>query len=319
MKYWGLVIFCISIWSCKKENISNENILDLSINNNINLQKIHFVNSQEGYIAGGITFDKSIILKTLDGGTTWHEETIINNQNKIIYNVKDYFGKIYAMGLDGKTYIKYPHDSEYFHINQNIYWERMYDFHFFNKNLGVVVSGQNWYFGRFYTIDSVGNILTRDTFEFELNALINIPNQHLLVSGYGAIMYSIDTGKSWHHTNASGDHFIKMHYKDPYVWAIGKYGTIVKSSDYGKTWNKIRNGSNPIYGREIYNALYFKNEKEGMIVGNNGLIKYTTDGGKRWKTLKKITNQNLNDIYLYDHYVLIIGDQGTILRIKTAF
>ncbi|MGI9036487.1 MAG: WD40/YVTN/BNR-like repeat-containing protein, partial [Pyrinomonadaceae bacterium] len=47
-------------------------------------------------------------------------------------------------------------------------------------------------------------------------------------------------------------------------------------------------------------SIYFADEKEGWIVGSNGTILTTADGGESWKLSKKFTEDNLRDVYFSD-------------------
>ncbi len=309
---------CLS-FGCKKETLSSEAVMEIYTGRDVQLKKIHFSSPQIGYVVGGTMFEEGAIFKTTDGGNSWDAMPIVDDPQKIIFNIQQYGDKIYATGLDGKTYINYPHRQEVWFYYQNIWWERIYDLHFFSKNEGIGISGQNWYNGRLYRIDSLGNVLERDTFEFELNDLLEIPNRHLLVCGYGAIKWSTDEGRTWGHTNASGDHFKKMHAIGNTVWCIGRYGTLVKSYDGGLNWEKLRNGNVPTRRQIFLNGLYFRNAQEGMLVGDKGLVRYTTDGGKNWKELKKFTELHLNDVYLTNEYAFIVADGGRIYKIDANF
>jgi photosystem II stability/assembly factor-like uncharacterized protein len=61
------------------------------------------------------------------------------------------------------------------------------------------------------------------------------------------------------------------------------------------------------------NAVYFEDSKRGWIVGDNGLISRTEDGGDSWITQKTLTKDAINDVYFRDN------DNGYFLAGGTIF
>ncbi len=63
-----------------------------------------------------------------------------------------------------------------------------------------------------------------------------------------------------------------------------------------------------------YNDIFFLNDQEGWVVGNNGLIGYTVNGGDTWT---QQTNPDSNSLYgvffLTQNIGWAVGSQGTIL------
>lgn len=47
-------------------------------------------------------------------------------------------------------------------------------------------------------------------------------------------------------------------------------------------------------------SIFFVNEKNGWIVGSNGVILKTANGGESWQSSKKITEDNIRDVYFSD-------------------
>jgi photosystem II stability/assembly factor-like uncharacterized protein len=92
--------------------------------------------------------------------------------------------------------------------------------------------------------------------------------------------------------------------------AVG-YGLVLRSTDAGKTWkahDDLRN--------DFFQSVCFPSEKVGFIVGQNGGILKTTDGGASWLYLKKsknIGNPRFRAVFFTD--ILrgwICGEAGTL-------
>ena len=64
------------------------------------------------------------------------------------------------------------------------------------------------------------------------------------------------------------------------VMAVGKHGHVIQSHDCGRNWQQIT-----VPTRTALTSIYFLNDKTGWIVGHDGIIMKTTDGGNQWVIL----------------------------------
>lgn len=107
---------------------------------------------------------------------------------------------------------------------------------------------------------------------------------------------------------------------DPDLWATGfppKYGVksihfvnqttgwaiatsslersmvILKTTDKGDSWHTVVTKSPNLFG----SSVFFVNEAKGWVVGDNGTIKYTENGGCSWSAQISNTNANLADVF----------------------
>lgn len=63
-----------------------------------------------------------------------------------------------------------------------------------------------------------------------------------------------------------------------HVWVCGSNGRLYKTTNNGNNWASSTNG---LSGNTLYD-VFFKNQNEGMTVGNDGVFYYTSDGGANW-------------------------------------
>lgn len=64
-----------------------------------------------------------------------------------------------------------------------------------------------------------------------------------------------------------------------------------------------------------FNSLFFLNENEGFIAGDNGIIYNTNDGGETWTQQTTPTTEDLNSIYFIDELTgFAVGDNTSFLK-----
>ncbi|MBR9979270.1 MAG: choice-of-anchor D domain-containing protein, partial [Bacteroidetes bacterium] len=100
-----------------------------------------------------------------------------------------------------------------------------------------------------------------------------------------------------------------------YAWVCGSNGRLYKTTNNGNTWAEARNG---IIGTNTLYDIYFKNQNEGMAVGNNATMYYTSDGGANWvqQTLPATvsTSTALYGIHSAGSNWYVSGNANTIIR-----
>lgn len=70
-----------------------------------------------------------------------------------------------------------------------------------------------------------------------------------------------------------------------------------------------------ITGHDFYSCFFFPGTDDGWLVGANGLVLRTTDGGTSWVIENVRTDEDLVDIFFYDAaHGWIVGANGTALR-----
>ena len=105
------------------------------------------------------------------------------------------------------------------------------------------------------------------------------------------------------------------------VWAVGESGYIIYSDDSGKNWTEINSQTS-----SSLNSVFVIKDGESpqvyriIIVGDNGLIKYSTIDlnlditNPSWNSVSSVTSNNLNEVkFISNGYGLIVGDGGVIL------
>jgi hypothetical protein len=136
-------------------------------------------------------------------------------------------------------------------------------------------------------------------------------------SSSGGFVFSKNRGKTWPY-GWGGPGIIEMtdffFLNEDTIFGISKGGAFVKTTDGGTNWNDF---SEPPISNSF--GVYFKNFKEGYVVGNNlqneGIILKTADMGETWTTFNTGIKCSLKNIALIDDSIAIVtGSDGVLLR-----
>lgn len=111
------------------------------------------------------------------------------------------------------------------------------------------------------------------------------------------------------------DRFYGMAAMDGVLWAVGADGKIVRSLDAGLHWD-VQNVPVATHFQDI--AAWDKNQ--AVVVGNDGVVLFTDDGGKQWKLADAPKNDVVNkllDVKVYAQgEAWAVGSFGTLLVSK---
>ena len=234
------------------------------------LYAISFVNEKIGYLSGGgITFPGAgIILKTENGGVTWDTVYITN----------------YPMG------------------------DNFYDIDFVNPQVGWAVGGvvAGWGYIIIKTTDG-GETWIDQTPSINYWAFYGCDfvseNEGWIASignnNYEANLYTKDGGSNWESQTFPDS--------TPYVYSIcfiddntGWCGhrEIYHTTDKGNIWTKQ---SHPIISEVFFTSIFFVDNNLGWVVGTDGIILKTTNGGVSFVEEKEI-NETPTDYSLSNNY-----------------
>ena len=108
---------------------------------------------------------------------------------------------------------------------------------------------------------------------------------------------TIESRKSLKQLVTFRDKFYDAAVSDDQAWIVGYYGTILHLRIKKKTffWERQKSSTIlPLFG------VSFADEHHGLIVGKNGLILLTQDGGQMWQPVKGPTDKHLFSVHLID-------------------
>jgi len=272
-----IFFLCLIFFSCRKpENDLDLQAVQINLPTQFDLEKILFVNDSVGYIVGGNYWYAGFIMSTHDGGNEWKIDT---TTQKHIYNVKQSnVGEVYVCGLDGFVYKLVQKQWQLTHFLNYDYARSLackQDTCYFCYGIGYVGGGI------YKTTDH--QIIRKDTTLEEQEDILLYDDSTIISCGYASIYKSDKYGNNWHQIDVKGDFFKSIFKKqDGNLIVIGYKGNILTSEDKGESWKyikRIANFSNEVEG---FRAINFYNNELGVIVGDDGLVWITKDGGTTW-------------------------------------
>ncbi|MBP6455523.1 MAG: hypothetical protein KA275_02235 [Chitinophagaceae bacterium] len=315
-KYYFIFSALIFFSCCKKEKFNT--VEKIESNTFQTLNDVKFLNEQIGFCCGGNRYSTSTILKTIDGGTTWHEIILSNKESQ-----KELFGldvltngTVVSAGFGGVVYVSNDTGNSFIFYQHG--WEVFHDLCFQDSLNAYLVGGVSFLSGVHSTlrfpIVNVGNSNISDNFEIRDVDFIN--KQIGFICGYGAVKKTNDCGMNWNFTTAKNDYFKAMYWKNELEGiVVGDAGSICKTSDGGNTWKVIRNGNALLQKKYHLQDIDMKNEI-ALAVGDDGLILISKNSGDDWDEIKTNFSENLTSVFILNtKNAIAVGENGLILKI----
>lgn len=250
---------------------------------------VQFINSQVGYIGGNDQY-YAYIFKTIDGGLTWIQQDRWWSSNEMmrINGIQTSDGVRVACELSIRSNSTI-HGQFYTTTNGGIAWFGQ-NYFFRGLNCGDLFNGELYLGGNYYSTGSgAGSYVYTSTFPSTGNADLT----GYLISGVVIDIFGIQLTQS-------------------YGYAAGSFGRFLISGDNGLNWT-VR--TIPGYANETFYGIRFRDPSSGFIVGTNGVLLKTIDGGLSWSREASFTTQILRGIAIKpDGTVFAVGKSGVIFR-----
>lgn len=290
-----------------------------------------FVINNTWFLGGGFSYDGSILLIKKESDSSFVRENIpfgftINcfaaNQNAIYAGGEN--GAIIRSTDLGDTWILLENHLNVPYYDIDIKGNNIFIAGFNGAFIKSEDSGKKWI--KSYISNSLTSPRVNDLF------FIN-ENIGYAAKAFGGISKTTNSGNTWFSvlkdtmlTTASNDGVFFIDSNNGFVCGriSNNYDVIYKTTDGGFTWQK----KEKIFSKNLYSIAFF-NLNEGIIVGSNTLIAYTTNSGESWLTstfLDNIpTNLILRSVEIIDDstaivlggsYLLISYDKGKNWKLK---
>lgn len=273
------------------------------------------MNDSLGFAIGGKRFDRSTILRTTDGGKTWIYKNL-EEAPKALYGITiSSSGTLFITGFDGKL-LKSEDNGQTWQLHQ-MYYLPFKDLSLITESKGLAIGGINFYEGYTIAFSTGGTYEMFDSLGYELNDIEMVNGKDGYIAGYGVVLKTKDSGRTFQMLPVGNDNFTAIHaYGEKEVWVCGYNGSILHSPDGGKSWQRMRDGNNFIKTRYHLLDILFTDIMHGYAVGENGVFIYTDDGGRHWLEFEKFTDSDLRSIAsMKDGSLFVCGDHGSLYRV----
>ncbi len=278
------------------------------------LNCIVFLNDSTGYACGGTRYESGRILKTIDRGFTWQNQSSADMSKalyKIVFPSSD---TGFCCGYDGKIFRTFNGGSDW-DPYQTGRWFPLRDIFMLNSVKGFSCGGDGYQLGYKVSTASSGNLWTGDTSKMEYRSIHFFNDSAGVLAGYGAILSTTNGGETWSYTNADQDFFVSMDFVNDMIgYAVGYTGSILKTNDGGKTWERLRNANSLFVPQKLFNWVAFRNEHIGYIAGDNGCFLKTVDGGSHWQEVDNAPGDDWKGISLTGDGGFVCGTGGKIFH-----
>lgn len=321
---WNLkLICCLAIpflfISCKKDLLRWHKAERLETHTTEDrFNKIYFTSDSTGYVIGGSRFDRSIILMTRDGGASWTYNTY-PEAGKALYGIAQApGGRLYATGFDGK--VLYTDNGSSWKFKQSSYLP-FKDIAFTNDERALMIGGISFREGYRILMDTNFYSVTYDSLGYELNDIEMVNSRYGYIAGYGIVMKTNDSAKTWEVKDIEDDNFTSVYALNEHeAWVCGYKGSIFHTSNGGKSWERQRDGNSLTKTSYHLLDIRFIDPTHGFAVGEHGAVIYTDDGGHHWMEFERFTSQHLRNIEaLPNGSLLVCGDGGSLYRLQPAY
>lgn len=317
LKYTHLlftIVILLFAGSCKKDVLQVHKVKKLNSNTTESLYNIRFIDNNKVFIAGGEKYNRSVVLRSVDGGNTWSADSY-PQAAKAMYG--------FAVAPNGNIYLS-GDGTLLYSADTGLTWQSANpgNWLFYNgiafpvPDTGVLISSVLQRQSAITQIDANFNFIDEHTFQFGLNNIYMTSPSTGYVIGYGAVMKTTDHRRTWNFQDVKGDNFMAMDIHGNEIWMCGFNGSIFHTIDGGDHWDMLRNGNDITLPRYYTLDILFKDKYTGWAVCDDGKMIFTDDGGVHWAAYKHFTNSALRSIALCPNGdLLVAGDNGVLFRI----
>ena len=284
-----------------------------------NMYDIEFKNELTGIAIGGSVYKGGVAYRTIDGGKTWQEIALpVGFSGRAISIVND---KICIVGGGGGIVVSNDGGNTW-QLVTKIPSSTLYIIDKIGDNT-IIASG---FYGLFMRSDDLGETWTT-SYVADKNVCPTVSDLSFLDANTGfaaqrnrVVAKTTDGGKTWTQIMKDTMSTFVNNYGIQFLdantgFVVGKCGSNVsafyKTTDGGQTWSSLI--ADPNLTNEL-NTVYFFDENNGVVAGDESALAYTTDGGATWT--KVVPNNSPAGVYdfeeiefLNDSFGLCGGEQ----------
>lgn len=291
------------------------------------LYDVFFINEEMGWVCGGNAYpDSSILLKTLDGGTSW---TSIEMNDGIFYDV--FFTDPLTGWLAGGPKTNNGNSTILHSTDGGLSWETQYlgsnwliinEIFFLNSEIGWALGGSPQtgptQESLMLSTQDGGENWTEEYWISDkyLAEICFVDSEHGWIAGHQIILSTSNGGDSWVEQWNGIHSFRELSFFDEeHGWVLGDSlssdeasDVLMKTSDGGNNWEKQ-------YFNRSLTDICFTSANDGWILCDNGSVLFTIDGGDSWEPMLSCSNDGLYEFFFIDPgKAWAVGENSSILH-----
>lgn len=320
-----VIVLLLCIYSCKEQQdliatippSANPNTFDWTFQRSdllVDFTDVYFVSETTGWVVG----ENNLLLSTVSGGAQWPEAPInaVEGNFRSVYLLDEQRGWISGDVKNGNL-----NGSVLVSINGGAYPESQKLTEFPINSVFMLNENYGWAAGEqgqvIYTTDGQSWNESITDLSFDIHDIHFVDEQNGWIAGAeGNIYRSADGGLSWYKEMRFPDtDLLSIQMADTTVgWVCGSRNTFLTRSLLNGEISWKNQGIEQEFNNILLNDLHFINENTGWVVGSEGIVYKTSDGGISW--IKESTSifTDLRAIHMVSSTTgWIAGDAGVIL------
>ncbi|MEW6301664.1 MAG: YCF48-related protein [Thermodesulfobacteriota bacterium] len=307
-----------------------------------NLHGVFFLTKEEGWAVGQL----GKIFHTTDGGKSWEEQ---HSGTNLLLTADDFVDRARGWIVGERGIILASDDGgATWHVQQSGITYPLFDVDFTDRETGWAVGhwgtmlftedgGKRWV-ERSLALDlheakgPIDPAVLHDVVDPQSGEIIVKAGQ-LLTKELIAEM----TRRGIHGVRVREDVVLNAIFflDQAHGWVAGERGLLLRTADGGRQWEKITLPRPPRSSDEVVEdemmseeeleafgvispppslyGVYFVSPQQGWVVGQDGTVGHTRDGGETWEFQPVATREALYDVGIVGETGWIVGDKGTVL------
>jgi photosystem II stability/assembly factor-like uncharacterized protein len=264
-------------------------------------------------VVGGYVWSRGICLQTTNDLSQIQLDSFSNKgQFDLLRTKKD---ELLTVGADANLFSKSSKQSDWkFHRLQN--WDILHNI-IETENGYLASGGKSYEHGYIFLINDQYRIDTALYFGHEISQVVRISKGKYISVGWGNLMLSYDSGKTWKLLPNKGDFYASCVFTSPLSgWIVGYNGSLLESKDGGETWHQS-SGVISGNGFNSFRKIVQPEENELIITGNNGKLWRSLDFGRHWVKIHIPDDRDIYDIVKKsDGKYVITGSEGYLAELS---
>ena len=252
--------------------------------------------------AGWAVGTNGLVMKSIDGGTTWASSNPTVQTLNGVYFVNDNFG--FAVGANGAVAKTTNGGGDWSTTNPTP--RTLNDVFFVDENYGWAVGNS----GVVLRTTNGGGMWTASTpTALALYGVYFVDQNNGWAVGAGVALRTTNGGVNWTASSPTTATLKGVYFVDGSKgWAVGSSGTVIKTVNGGVNWTSSKPTSVAL------NSVYFVSATTGFAAGGAGAVLKTINGGTDWTEQRPVVSE-LNSVFFIDAVDgWAVGMSGVLLK-----